>query len=190
METAQEILLLLSHKGLLPLFTDVIQHLRRIIVLIPAPGLHHLILGWQKTDLLANLALHSPGSIPPCGTLLPGPFTKQQLPIPPNHQPRHIGGDTIFPCFSYLAQLPPDFQPCSSTSLLRSCKKNADTDTLFSPPNNSGCKSQPISRIKQKMLSLMMEFPVTHPENSGNQTLTYCHFPNIVLSRQVYIPAR
>lgn len=40
MQTSQEILLLLPHKRLLPFLTYVIQHLRRIIITIPALGVH------------------------------------------------------------------------------------------------------------------------------------------------------
>lgn len=58
MQTSQEILLLLPHKRLLPFLTYVLQHLRRIIITIPALGLHKIILGRQKTDLPANLTLH------------------------------------------------------------------------------------------------------------------------------------
>lgn len=95
MQPAQEILLLLPHKRLLPFLTYVIQHLQRIIITIPAPGFHKIILGRQKTYLFPDFPLHGlRGSFlrinPPLGKLLPGTFANQQLSVLPDPQPRHI----------------------------------------------------------------------------------------------------
>ena len=45
MQPAQEVLLLLPNKKAAAAFTDILQHLRRIIVTIPFLGFHNIILG-------------------------------------------------------------------------------------------------------------------------------------------------
>lgn len=100
MYPAQKIFLLLPHKRLLPLLADIIQHLQRIIITIPAPGLHELILGRQKTHLFPDFPLHGlQGSFsrinPSLGKLpspfLSGTFANQQFSVLPNNHPHHIG---------------------------------------------------------------------------------------------------
>lgn len=107
MQPAQEILLLLPNKRLPPLFTDILQHLRRIIVTIPLPGFHNIILGRQNptsspiSRRTASKAV-SPGSIPPwgncqapfcpersqinnfpsCRTIIPATFGRYNLSMP------------------------------------------------------------------------------------------------------------
>jgi hypothetical protein len=99
MQPAQEILLRLPNKRLPPLFTDILQHLRRIIVTIPLPGFHNIILGRQNPHFLPNLAPHgfqsrfprvnsALGKLP--GSFLPGTLANQQFPVLPDHHPRNI----------------------------------------------------------------------------------------------------
>lgn len=89
MQPTQEILLPPAHKRLLPLFADILQHLRRIIVTVPTPGLHKIILGRQEPRFLPDFLLHClqvrlPRINLPLGKLprpfLPGTFATSSFP--------------------------------------------------------------------------------------------------------------
>ena len=145
MQPTQEILLRLPNKRLPPLFTNILQHLRRIIVTIPLPGFIELddstISYWDGKNptsspisrRTASKAV-SPGSIPPWGNCQ-APFCPERSQI--NNFP---SCRTIIPATfgRYNLSMPcsltypfPHFQPCSFHKPVENGQKNPFTD--FSP---------------------------------------------------------
>lgn len=196
MQPAQEILLRLPNKRLPPLFTNILQHLQRIIVTIPLPGFHNIILGRQKptsspiSRRTASKAV-SPGSIPPWGNCQ-APFCPERSQI--NNFP---SCRTIIPATfgRYNLSMPcsltypfPHFQPCSFHKPVENGQKIL---SQISPPTSRHSEYQPpstrrISGIKNEKLPVCGGNSGQSAKNFSNQILTYCHFSNIVLYWQVY----